>query len=431
MHYQAVIDQFALPVSLDPLTATLFLAALLAVAALTARRPAFGLVALIAAQPFAFARDVAGTTISLPKIVLLGVLLGLFTYVGAFARLRDERAPRAILVAMVAYALAIALTILVAADRHVALRETLKALEYLLLFATAYLAYRLDPDDALTVGSVGAVTIVVAMSALVQEAIGAPSGLCIGTAIVPRIAGVLEGPNQLAGYLEIAIATLVVWSAARRWVLGRAALVLAGLTLVLTFSRAGLAATAIVLVVIAVAQPRAALTRAAWPLAGIALGGVGALAWSLGAHAPGLLRLSLASSRCAGGVGARPELWHAAWFFFMHHPWLGIGAGNFDRELPLAGVYGVRTHANSWYLQSLAEGGVLLFAATLGVIGAWLATFARGLRDASPWQLAACAATLALALHQIFDYLLFYPKVGGPLMLLAGIGAATLARRSA
>jgi hypothetical protein len=42
--------------------------------------------------------------------------------------------------------------------------------------------------------------------------------------------------------------------------------------------------------------------------------------------------------------------------------------------------------------------------------------------------LGALAASVALALHQVVDYLVFYPKVGGAWWLLLGIAAAALSR---
>jgi O-antigen ligase len=151
------------------------------------------------------------------------------------------------------------------------------------------------------------------------------------------------------------------------------------------------------------------------------------------AHTPGLLRASLEPSLYAGGVGNRSELWHAAWRMWLAHPVLGVGAGNFELLLPAYGVFGVRTHANSWYLQSLAEGGIALFAATIALLVAVIAGLAgahplRRLRAASPWVVAGVGATLALTVHQTVDYLVFYPKVGGAWWLLLGIAAAALAR---
>ena len=118
---------------------------------------------------------------------------------------------------------------------------------------------------------------------------------------------------------------------------------------------------------------------------------------------------------------------------WLARPLLGVGAGNFEFALPAYGVFGVRTHANSWYLQSLAEGGLLLFGATLALLVAVIASLTgsrplQRLRFSSPWVVAALAATLALALHQIVDYLVFYPKVGSAWWLLLGVAAATLAR---
>jgi O-antigen ligase len=115
-------------------------------------------------------------------------------------------------------------------------------------------------------------------------------------------------------------------------------------------------------------------------------------------------------------------------------PILGVGAGNFEFALPAYGVFGVRTHANSWYLQSLAEGGIVLFGATIAllaaIVGSLLSCAARkNFREAPPWAIAALASTAALALHQIVDYLVFYPKVGSAWWLLVGIAAAACTKR--
>lgn len=426
-----VIDRFAAPVQVDPLSAALFAAVFIAGALLTARRPIYGLASLVLATPAAYAHDAFGTTLTLPKTVLLGVLLGLSTYTGSLRLLRRAPAPL-VLVALATLFAVTLLTMLDAVHRGAVAREALKVAEYAAFFAAAFLCYALDRDDPPLVGAVAIAAIAVSLSALGQEIAGAPSGLYIGQAIVPRIAGLLEGPNQLAGYCEVVVATLGAWALIRRSPLLDVALALTVCADVLTFSRAGWIALAIVAAVLVLAGGRR-WWRALWPaLAGLIAGAAGAACWAVYARTPGVLRASFEPSGYAGGVGNRGELWHAAWRMWLARPILGVGAGNFESLLPVYGVFGVRTHANSWYLQALAEGGVLMLAATLALLVAILVGLARGrplarLRSASPWVLAGVAATLALAIHQTVDYLIFYPKVGGAWWLLVGTAAAALA----
>jgi O-antigen ligase len=432
--YRPVVDQFVASVPLDPLSSVLFVTAFVAAALLTSRRAAYGLAALIVATPFSFARDVLGTSVTLPKVVVLGVLVGLTTYAGAWGTLRRRPAPL-LLAALALYLAATALTLIDAAHRGPAIRETLKVLNYAVVFVAAFCCYRVDPDDGPLVGATALAAIVVAASALAQEIVGAPSGLYIGAAIVPRIAGLLEGPNQLSAYSEIVTATLGAWALVRSSPVLRTALFAIVFADVLTFSRAGLFGLAVVALILAFAAGRAAWAALRPALYGLAAGLLGCAWWAVYAHTPGVLRVSLQPSLYAGGVGNRSELWAAAWRMWRDRPLFGVGAGNFELELPRYGVFGVRTHANSWYLQSLAEGGVFLFAATLALVASIVAVFVgKGiwarLRGESPWVLAALAATIALALHQVVDLLAFYPKVGGAWWLLIGIAAAARSMRA-
>jgi O-antigen ligase len=142
------------------------------------------------------------------------------------------------------------------------------------------------------------------------------------------------------------------------------------------------------------------------------------------------LRGSDVDATLSGGVGDRTELWRAARLFFVRHPVLGIGAGNYQFELAQAGLPGVRTQANSWYLQAAAEGGIVLLAATL----VWIASMVRALYGSvrtSPWALAGLAATCAFILHGFVDDLVFYPKVAEAWIALVALGVADpLARRA-
>jgi O-antigen ligase len=428
--YTPVVDRIAIPVALDPLALVLFCAAFVAVALLTARRPSYGLCALILTTPIAFAHDVAHTTVTLPKVVLLATLLGLSCRRGGIAALR--RRPAALVLAVLGvYVAATILSAIHAAHRADVARETLKWIEYGAIFVTAYLCYRFDSDDVLPLRATALVAFVVAISALGQEFAGAPSGLYVGSAIVPRIAGLLEGPNQLAAYITIAFCVLAAWNVARPNRSVAVALGFLACADVLTFSRAGMLTLLVAVAIVALWSGRRAWTAWRPAILGAFAGIAGAIWWAIYAHTPGILRVSLASSAYAGGVGNRSELWGAAWRMFLAHPIFGVGAGNFELELPYYGVYGVRTHANSWYLQSLAEGGLVLFGATIALVVTSIRALLQRpvlarLREQSPWVAAALAASVALALHQIVDDFVFYPKVGGAWFVLLGIAAAAL-----
>jgi O-antigen ligase len=425
--YHAVVDRFASPEFLDPVSAVAFAAVFLATAFVTARRASYGVAALVATMPFALARDAFGTTVTLPKAALLGVLAGLTTY--GFASFRTMSRPaRAIVIALAVYLVIVALSLTGALHPAASVRETLKVAQYLLTFLAAYWCCTIDGDDRPIVVAVAATAIVVAITALAQEAIGAPSGLFVGRIIVPRIAGVLEGPNQLAGYLQIAVAALAAWSVRRRSAVVSVAFALAACAGVLTLSRAGLFGLAIVIVVVGLAYGRTAWRAFRPAYAGAIAGAAVVCGWAVYAHTANVLRVSLEESAYAGGVGDRHALWQAALRMWRAHPLLGVGAGNYELELDAYGAPGIRTHANSWFLQSLAEGGLALFAATIALLATILWSFGRRLRSGSPWVVAAFAASVALTLHQIADYLVFYPKVGGAWWLLLGVAAAAAVR---
>jgi O-antigen ligase len=424
--YHPVVDRFAISVVLDPASALIFAITFVLAAFVTTRRASFGVAALVATMPFAFAHDVAGTTLTLPKIVLLGVLTGLTTY-----RVPSLRAPaRAIAIAIGAYLAVVALSAIGAQHPSASLREALKVAQYALTFLAAYWCCRIDADDRPLIWTIALTAIAVSLTALTQEVIGAPSGLFVGNVVVPRIAGVLEGPNQLAGYLQVAVASLGAWTVVRRSRVTSVALAFAACAGVLTLSRAGLFGLAIVVVVVAATRGRTAW-GALWPAyAGALAGGVIVCAWALYAHTANVLRVSFEESAYAGGVGDRHALWQAALRMWRSHPWLGVGAGNYELELGAYGAPGIRTHANSWFLQSLAEGGIALFTATVALLATILWSLGRRLRASSPWIVAAFAASVALTLHQIADYLVFYPKVGGAWWLLLGVAAASALRTS-
>lgn len=432
MPYHPVIDQIIQVTPLDPLAIIAFGATFAVAAFATARRPAYGLALLIVLVPFALYRDVLGTTITLPKVAILGVLVGLTTFSGVFARLRERPASRFLLIAAAVF-IAMVVSVAQAGDVHAALRESLKAVEYPLFFIAAFLCFRLDPDTRIVTWSVAGVSAIVAVMALSQEVLGAPSGMYFNNEIIPRLAGPLEGPNQLAAYFEVSIALLASVLCAGKSRLAALALTLVAFADILTFSRAGLIGGMIAIVTIAVIYRRNAFALVVPLTSGAVLGLAVAGLWAAAVHTTDVFGSRTASSghlfsgtAYAGGVGSRSQLWHAAFVLLKERWLLGVGAGNFELDLPQAGLFGIRTHANSLYIQAWVEGGLPLLAATLALVYTSIATFlTRALRG--PFIAGALAASIALALHQIVDYVVFYPKVGEWWWIALALGAAQLA----
>ena len=431
MPYHPIVVRFPILPALDPLWLLAFVALFAGSALLTLRRPGFGAAVLVFITPFAGAHTIAGTTATAPKAMLVGVIVGLLGTRGIWMPLR-RRPAVAVVIAFGLVVLANLLTALVALDRIDVVRETLKWAEYLGLFCAVLVAYRHDPLPRIVRGSLFASFFIVACSALLELGIGAGSGLALGTTVVPRIAGVLEGPNQLGGYLEVMIAAIGAWHIGAPRRVSFALLAIAGVTLALTLSRAAFLGTLVVVGVLAAFERRRSL--ALWPLAcGLAAGYANDVTWALRAHVPFadiFLRGSDVDATLSGGVGDRTELWRAARFFFVRHPLLGIGAGNYQFELAQAGLPGVRTQANSWYLQAAAEGGIVLLGATLALLAALVRALYTSVR-ASPWALAGIAATCAFIVHGFVDDLVFYPKVAEAWIALVALGVADpLARRA-
>ncbi|HTV75233.1 MAG TPA: O-antigen ligase family protein [Candidatus Acidoferrales bacterium] len=408
---------------LDAIAVAAYTGVFLACVLLGVRRPAFAVAAMIALDPFHLSRDIGPTTITLPKAALIGTALGLFIR-RAPIRVLTQPAALLLLIGGVLIALTTALSITQAQYPLEALRQTFKAVEFLALFAVVVVALRADPDEDCVRLATAVTLVVVSVAAITQEFGTAPSVLRYGTEIIPRIAGPLEGPNQLAGYDGIALPVIAAFMLLRRPLLWEFAALGLGITaLLLTFSRAGILTTlpALALVVVLAPSERrrtVAFLSAAASFAGLAVlvarAKTVAVLWHFG-----LIR----NDYSAGGVGDRSILWHAALTLWRMHPWLGIGAGNFEFEIATVGPRGVKTHANSLYLQSLVEGGLPLLAAQLYTTAASVMAFLRrSLRE--PLLLGAWIGSAALAAHQIVDFLVFYAKVGGMWWIVLGLAAA-------
>jgi O-antigen ligase len=414
-------------VPIDVPTAIVYAAAALAVAALTVRRPAYGVAALIVLAPLGPARYFGHTSITLLKAGLLGLLVVLAVRRPDFA-VFDTRPVRAILAAFLALEVAIGVSAFHALYVGPVVREALKTAEYAALFLGAVVAYASDPDDRPFWRAIEIATVLVCVSALAQYVVGANAGIFIGGEPVPRVAGALEGPNQLAGWLEITIPVLLARNLLHRdgWLVG--VLALATVTEILTFSRAGIVATAFgcAAVLIISRTPRYVGIRfAAAAFAGTVVLAIVAIKLGL---PPKYFSLDQVPQQ-ADHLGNRALLWKAAIELWKSSPIVGIGAGNFEFDLSRVGLAGVRTHANSIYLQSLAEGGIVMLAATIAMFAAVIVTLARS-SVRRPIVVGMLAATAALAAHQIFDDLFFFPKVGSMYWLTLGVAVAEISSQA-
>jgi len=403
-----------------------YLVTAVVVGALTRRRPALGIAALVLLAPFALARYVGPTTVTLIKAGVVGMLVGLALGRPSFAPF-GTRPVRLVGLGFAGVILATLLSAVNAEHMGPVIRETFKVVEYAALFGVAVLAFANDPDDrpfwwALEVG-----TLVVCLTAVAEYLLGAHSGIFIAGRAVPRIAGVLEGPNQLAGWLEIVIPVLLARALLHRDAVLVAVIVFAVAVDVLTFSRAGIVALVIaVFVVLGMMQApaRNALRMAAAAVIVVAT----SLAFAFRSGLPAQYFSLDQEPQAADHLANRAELWHAALALWHRSPLFGVGAGNYELDLGEVGLAGVRTHANSVYLQSLAEGGVVLAAATLAQIGLLLVVLGRsGVRR--PLVVGAFAGAVALACHQVFDDLLFFTKVGSIFWLVIGVATAEIAAR--
>lgn len=440
MHLHPVIDQVIRSHPVDPLLALAYLAGLLGSAIAGFRRPLYGVAALVVVQPFSLYSDVFHTTITLSKVVMVGLALGMMCRPESFAFLR-ERTAKPFILAGLTVAIATGITLVIASHRAPVLRETAKALEYVALFVIVYCAYRAQQDARFIRFIITCTILVVVVGALSQEILGAPSGLYIHNHPIPRIAGPLEGPNQLAGFLDISVALLLAFELDRPGALALITLTLAMAADVLTFSRGGYIGVAVSVVAVLLAYRRASRLALLGIGAGIAAGAAVIGGWevfareapTVGGYASSgatLFRIEgISEASYAGGVGSRSQLWHAAFRLWRSHPLLGVGAGNYELDLSQAGLKGIRTHSNSLYVQAAVEGGIPLFAATIWLVYTSIATLYRRIPGPA-LVVGALGGSAGLAVHQIGDLLTFYPKVGGWWWVVLALGAAEAARGS-
>lgn len=130
----------------------------------------------------------------------------------------------------------------------------------------------------------------------------------------------------------------------------------------------------------------------------------------------------------------RIELWRGALRLWAQHPLLGIGPDNFRRAYgPVLGLspYDDRIHANSLYFETLADLGLIGFAALLALMSALSMTARNGWRIAASIEqrilgLGVVVAVSAFFVHGVVDYFLPFTPTNGLFWLLAGATVGVL-----
>jgi O-antigen ligase len=232
---------------------------------------------------------------------------------------------------------------------------------------------------------------------------------------VPRVAATLSHPNEAAMLLELTLPLLLAWawtaSPRLRRPLTLAALITL-LAIALTFSRAGLIATAVALGLLAMPCVRCGAARSRLLILGVVTVAIPlAIGWA-SVMDPGLDRRVLAGiDESSFGQPSRTEFWSTAVDMFRDRPLLGVGPDNFrwrfaDYSSIAADNLGI--HAHDQYLETLADTGILglvSFAwliATLMRLGVERSRYAARARD-RVWRVALLASLAAWLTHAVLD----------------------------
>lgn len=428
----------AVPLTLLPALA--FLAIALGGAALAYRRTWCAPALVMASAPFAWYHQLGPTEVTLSKSAFVGAAIGVLAAIvsdperrkRAIDALRSNRA----LIPLVALALWSLASALWAGTPQDAVREALKWIWYAGAFALSVASID-DPADATKVLYAMFVTAaIVGLDGLWQNATSAPAGFVAPNgAVVGRIAGTLEGPNQFGAYLESAICPLLavlLFARTSKTVLIAASLLLGLLfsDLLLTYSRGALWSCFVAIVFLAVAYVRLPRARAqarqvpAVIVACAALVVVPVIVTSIGVSGWQHEFWLRSANDTTDSAARRGQLWTCAVELFARHPLAGVGAGNFADAKQVCGnalAGAEHFNANEWYLETAADLGVI----GAGALVVFLALLLSRARDRRLWNepamLGAYAVLIAFVLHGFVDDVMTYPKAALSFFVLAAM----------
>lgn len=283
----------------------------------------------------------------------------------------------------------------------------------LLLVSSLRLSLQPEADQRLLLGAWLAGALVVAVIGLWQYA---DNEMLINAEGVQRVRAFYGSPNNLALYLERALAPIIAFALFTeqrtiRWLAAGAALLMGG-ALLLTFSKGalllGLPAMLVVLWVggLVLLRQRGQSRRLLWAIALIGLLVGVALTPFLGTERfQRLLDFQ-------GGTGfVRLQLWRSAWQMALDHPLFGVGPDNFLYAyrslylLPAAWQEPNLNHPHNWPVDWWTRLGLPGLLLALLWFGALLVQHWRGLRTSRQpvLYLGLLAATVAALAHGLID----------------------------
>ncbi|MCG8440373.1 MAG: O-antigen ligase family protein [Caulobacterales bacterium] len=217
----------------------------------------------------------------------------------------------------------------------------------------------------------------------------------------------------------------------RRGGVAAVALLVSAICLIFTASRAGIAATALTLVLMLAWEVRVVSHRGSRArMVSVVLGVMAVLVMAAAAA-----RLSMSESGFAGmyaDAARRLVVYQTHWEAFQASPWMGYGYGSFAhvnelmqttrnwRELSGMDV------AHNVVLQWLSEGGVVGAAAMGLVMATVFAVIGQGLsrrRTMKTWLRATLAVSALVVFHSLADSALQTPAFAGQWALILGIAA--------
>ncbi len=389
-------------------------------------RPELGALLLAFAIPFGSLREfhLGSLTLGLSEVLVWGMLAGWAVRRMALPGTRLLRLP---LTGAVLAFLAWAFVALWPAQALApALKELAKWVEFLLLY--------LFIGGTLDLAARRRLWVALLIAGMCQAALGlyqflfrvGPEGFVLFGRYM-RAYGTFSQPNPFGGYLGLTLplAYAAVWAGPRharlRWLLALAASALLGAGLVASWSRGALVGLAGGL-----GLSTLALGRRVWPILFVVALLLLLLAPALQALLPGgfMQRLddmvAFASQDLATveiddanfALVERLAHWQAAWRMFEQHPWMGVGLGQYATVYPQVALPRWRDplgHAHNYYLNILAEGGLLGLAAYLLLLATALVTTWRQARRTHGWERALAIGALGLLghllAHSLFDNL--------------------------